>query len=183
MKFQIGQKIVFLHEPGGGVIQNISDKGLYIIEDEDGFDREFMQGEIAAVHSEQYHIDESKINGVNDDESFSMAKHVVSEGKLTGSRKPIEVWELDLHIEELTDSHSGWSNQEILNKQIRELRTFFKKARSRRIRKIVIIHGVGMGVLKDEVRLFLDDQNALEVYDADFREYGKGATAVELFYN
>ena len=40
-----------------------------------------------------------------------------------------------------------------------------------------------MGVLRDEVRMFLDKKENIDVYDADFREYGKGATAVELFYN
>jgi hypothetical protein len=183
MKFSIGQKVVFLHEIGGGVVRKTTQNGHYIIEDADGFDREFLPSELASVYSEEYNIDTSKISGLNEDESFSMAKHIVSKGILTGSRKPIEVWELDLHIEELTTSHVGWSNAEILRKQLRELATFYKKARAHRIRKIVIIHGVGMGVLRDEVRMFLDKKENIDAYDADFREYGKGATAVELFYN
>jgi hypothetical protein len=31
--------------------------------------------------------------------------------------------------------------------------------------------------------MFLDKKEGLEFYDADFRDYGKGATAVDLFYN
>jgi Smr domain len=182
MRFEVGQKIVFLHESGGGIVQSISDKGRYIVEDSDGFEREFLQSEIAAVYSEEYKINAEDIRGLNDDESFSKAKHEVTQGVLTGSRKPIEVWELDLHIEEITDSHSGWSNTEILRAQMSELKTFYKKAKGRRIRKIVIIHGVGMGVLKEEVRSFFRNIDGLDVYDADFREYGKGATAVEIGY-
>ena len=49
--------------------------------------------------------------------------------------------------------------------------------------KLIIIHGVGEGVLKDEVRLFLSKKEGIEYFDADYREYGKGATAVELRYN
>lgn len=183
MSFQVGQKIVFLHESGGGIIQSISNKGRFIIEDEDGFEREFLPSEIAPIYSEEYKINAEEIRGLNDDESFSKAKHQVSQGVLTGSRKPIEIWELDLHIEEITDSHSGWSNTEILRAQMRELKTFYKKAKGKRIRKIVIIHGVGMGVLKEEVRSFLRNLEGIDVYDADFREYGKGATAVEIRYN
>ena len=51
------------------------------------------------------------------------------------------------------------------------------------IQKIIVIHGVGEGVLKEEIRSYLSKQEGLEYYDADFREYGKGATAVEIHYN
>ena len=75
------------------------------------------------------------------------------------------------------------SNADILMKQMRELRTFYQRALSRRIRKLVIIHGVGEGVLREEVRSFLERQEGLDFYDADFREYGKGATIVEIRVN
>ena len=38
MKFKVGQKIVFLNESGGGIIQSISNQGLYVIDDSDGFE-------------------------------------------------------------------------------------------------------------------------------------------------
>ncbi|MBL4863148.1 MAG: Smr/MutS family protein [Crocinitomicaceae bacterium] len=183
MKFHIGQKIVFLHESGGGVVNSITEEGRYIVEDEDGFERAFLTSELALVYSEDYKISEEDIQGINEDESFSYAKHHVTKEVLTGARRPIDVWELDLHIEEITESHARWSNAEILKKQMQELRSFYQRAKSKRIRKIIIIHGVGEGVLKEEVRSFFDKQDALEYYDADYREYGKGATAVELRYN
>ena len=34
-----------------------------------------------------------------------------------------------------------------------------------------------------EVRDFLRGKSGVELYDADYREYGKGATAVEIRYN
>jgi DNA-nicking Smr family endonuclease len=74
-------------------------------------------------------------------------------------------------------------NAEILSYQLKELRNFYSKARDKHIRKLIIIHGVGEGVLKDEVRLFLSKKEGIEYFDADYREYGKGATAVELRYN
>ncbi len=107
----------------------------------------------------------------------------VKEERLTGQRKPIAVWEIDLHIESLLDSHAGMSNQEILNYQLKEFQSFFKRAKQHHIRKLIIIHGVGEGILKDEVRAFLVNKHGIEYYDADFREYGKGATAIEIRYN
>ena len=50
------------------------------------------------------------------------------------------------------------------------------------LEELTNIHGVGEGVLKSEVRIFLSGKEGLDYYDADFREYGKGATSVDLFY-
>lgn len=183
MKYTVGQKVVFLFEQGGGVIKSISNSFNYVIEDEHGFEREFKASEIGPVYGEEYNIEEDEINGLNEDESYSVAKLHIREGQLTGSRKPIDVWEIDLHIEELIDSHSGWSNMEIIRKQLMELRSFYNRARAQRIRKLVVIHGVGQGVLKSEVQEFFRGQEGVETYDADYLEYGKGATVVELRYN
>ena len=183
MRFNPGQKIVFMHEAGGGVVKSVHEN-FVVIEDETGFDQKCRFDEIAPVHGEEYHLNSDDIVAINEeDESFAMIKHQVKKGQLTGKRKPVDVWEIDLHIEEITDSHSGLSNGEIVTKQLRELRSFFQRAKSKRIRKLVIIHGVGMGVLKEEVRSYLDKQSSIDYYDADFREYGKGATAVEIFYS
>jgi dsDNA-specific endonuclease/ATPase MutS2 len=46
-----------------------------------------------------------------------------------------------------------------------------------------VIHGIGEGVLKNEIRTYLSQQDQIEVYDADFSAYGKGATAVEFHPN
>lgn len=182
MSFQVGQKIVFLHDAGGGKILEILEK-RYLILDDDGFERLCLANEIGPVHGSEYRIDDTAIKGINEDESFATGSHASRSGQLTGSRKPVEVWEIDLHIEALTDSHSGWTNTDIVRKQMLEFRSFFKRAQSRRIRKLVVIHGVGTGVLKEEVREFLRKQDGVEFFDADYAEYGKGATAVELRYN
>jgi len=45
-------------------------------------------------------------------------------------------------------------------------------------RKIVFIHGVGNGVLKNEIRKQLERKYKVYYQDASFREYGYGATMV-----
>jgi hypothetical protein len=182
MRYKSGQKIVFMNEPGGGVVQSVGD-GYIVVMDDSGFDQKCLLSEIAPVHGEEYRLNSEDIVAINEDESYATIRHQVRKGVLTGKRKSVDVWEIDLHIEEITDSHSNLSNGEIVLKQMRELRTFFQRAKSKRIRKLVIIHGVGLGVLKEEVRSFLDKQSSIDYFDADFREYGKGATAVEIFYS
>jgi DNA-nicking Smr family endonuclease len=181
--FQIGEEVSFLYESGKGIVRSFLPNGLLKVEDSDGFERSFRPDELAKIYSSDYKLPDDAVTQINEDDSISREHYTIRKETKTGSRKPIDIWEIDLHIESLLDSHAGMSNAEILNHQLRELRTFYQKARSKYIRRIIIIHGVGEGVLKEEVRFFLSKKDGVEFYDADFREYGKGATAVDLFYN
>ena len=183
MHFKVGEKVGLLYESGSGVIKKLIDSKSCLVEDEFGFERPFLLNEIVRIYGNDYKLPDDADLILNDDDSLSSNKHTVRKGQLTGYKKPIDIWEIDLHIEEITDSHSGLSNFEILSKQLKEFKNFYKRAKSKFIRKIVVIHGVGEGVLKDEVRLFLSKQEGIEYFDADFREYGKGATSVEIHYN
>jgi len=179
--FQINEIVAFLFEKGGGIIRSIHNNTFWI-EDETGFERPFSANEIVKIHGTAYHLPDNEALQINEDDTFSKARHTVVQEK-TGAKKPMDVWEIDLHIESLLDSHLGMSNAAILSTQLNEFKNFFKRAKSNHIRKIIAIHGVGEGVLKDEIRLFLTKKDGVEFYDADFREYGKGATAIEINYN
>jgi len=180
MKFKVGERVGFLYEKGGGIIRRFDNANRAVIEDESGFERPFLESEIVKIHGENYHLDDYQ-EAVNDDETLSTANYFVSQEILTGRKRPSEVWEIDLHIEELLESHVGLSNTEILLKQMTEFRSFFKRAREKNISKLVVIHGVGEGVLKNEIRSFLSKKDYVEFYDASYLEYGKGATEIRLF--
>lgn len=180
MNYKVGEKIGFLFEKGGGTILKISSDNKITVLDDSGFDRIMEISEIVKIHSSDYQL-ESFTNNINDDESLSTANYFVSKEKLDGSKRSSDVWEIDLHIEELLDSHIGLSNTEILIKQMTEFRSFVKKAQERMISKLIIIHGVGEGVLKNEIRTFLSKKDNIEYFDASYLEYGKGATEVRLY--
>lgn len=182
MNFKIGEKIGFLYERGGGTVIRISDLNHLIIVDDSGFERPMRVDEIVKIHSVDYQLD-NFTEKINDDESLSTANYFVSKENLNGNRKSSDVWEIDLHIEELLDSHIGLSNSEILLKQMTEFRSFFRRAQEKNIGKIVVIHGVGEGVLKNEIRSFLSKKDNLEFFDASFLDYGKGATEVRLYHS
>jgi len=89
--------------------------------------------------------------------------------------------EVDLHIQELVESASGLSNKEILDIQMERFRREMEEALKRSVRRIVFIHGVGQGTLKNELRRELERKYPkYDVQDASFREYGYGATMVIL---
>ena len=180
--FQINEKVAFLYEKGGGIVRRFDVNGLIFVEDEDGFERPFPSNELVKIYGSDYHLPEDNLAHLIEDDTISTSQHTIRKEKQSGTNKSMDVWEIDLHIESLLDSNLGMSNSEILAVQMKEFRNFFNRAKSKNVRKLIVIHGVGAGVLKDDVRLFLDKKDGIEYYDADFREYGKGATAIEIRY-
>lgn len=91
---------------------------------------------------------------------------------------PVEV---DLHINQLLDDTRGLSNSDMLKLQLDTFCKEMDKAISTGVKRIVFIHGVGDGVLKNELRRELQRKYARYPFqDASFREYGFGATMAIL---
>jgi len=95
--------------------------------------------------------------------------------------EPPEQIETDLHIHELIDNPAGLSNKEILDIQMAKVELEMESAIRSRVKRIVFIHGVGQGVLKQEIAKLLKSKYPKYTYqDASFKEYGFGATMVIL---
>jgi dsDNA-specific endonuclease/ATPase MutS2 len=71
----------------------------------------------------------------------------------------------------------------MLNIQLDTAKNQLEFAIKKRIQKIVFIHGVGEGVLRTELETMLGRYDNLKFYDADYRQYGVGATEVYIFQN
>ncbi len=111
------------------------------------------------------------------------AKEVVESKPVYSSRKEKEaqILEVDLHIHELLDDFRGLSNSEMLEIQMANFKSKLDEAINTHLKKVVFIHGVGNGVLKMEIRKELDKLNKkLSYQDASFKEYGFGATIVQI---
>lgn len=92
-----------------------------------------------------------------------------------------DIVEIDLHINELIENSSGLSNAEILEIQKEKVESEMRLAIQTGVKKIVFIHGVGQGVLKQEVINLLKTKFKKYYFqDASFKEYGYGATMVIL---
>ena len=92
-----------------------------------------------------------------------------------------ELVEIDLHIHELLDDFNKLTNTEMLTVQMDKFHQELAKAISSGVKKIVFIHGVGNGTLKNELRRELQRKySKYTTQDASFREYGYGATMVIL---
>lgn len=118
------------------------------------------------------------------DDSFKIPASSLSESKTKNTSKPtVTAWEIDLHIEEIIDNYTHLSNGEIVDIQIKYARNMLDKAKSKKIPKIIFIHGKGKGVLRSELHHLLSGYTHIEFYDASFKKYGGGATEVRLYSN
>ena len=87
--------------------------------------------------------------------------------------------EIDLHAQHLLDSFKGMSNYEILQVQLKHFQKNLDEAITNRYYKIVFIHGVGNGRLKQELIAILKSYHSEVSYqDGDYKKYGFGATEV-----
>ncbi len=102
--------------------------------------------------------------------------------KITNTLLPkSDLVEIDLHIQQLIDDIRGLSNADMLKLQLDVFRKEMENAIATGVKKIVFIHGVGDGVLKNELRRELQRKYARYPFqDASFREYGFGATMAVL---
>jgi dsDNA-specific endonuclease/ATPase MutS2 len=88
--------------------------------------------------------------------------------------------EVDLHIEELLDNWSGMTNAQLLDVQLKRVMQELDEAIALHLRRVVFIHGIGNGRLKQEVRRVIATYKNVRFHDASFQRYGFGATEVEL---
>lgn len=178
MHFKVGERVTFLNESGYGVIRKLDDAALVQVEDETGFLRPYPINELVKIRGDQssHTVEQST-------EFFSEEDHTNSRKSFDYVSKKKNFWEIDLHTHEILETESGMDATSLLRYQLSTFKRFLNSAREKRIKKLVVIHGVGSGVLKTEVRKHLSNQEDLSFFDADFREYGKGATEIEIFYN
>lgn len=177
MKFSIGETVAYLHETGKGkVLKYVSDH-IVLVEDEHGFEQQYEVKNLVKIYGSPT-SDTNEIPLKDKKQEVKAAKYTVLSEKASQNK---DYWELDLHIEELTDSHRGLSNFEILQIQMNKFKQFFSSAHNHNIKKIVVIHGVGEGVLKNEIRSYLSGKEGIEFFDASYLDYGKGATEIRFW--
>ncbi len=106
-----------------------------------------------------------------------------SEKRITARKRKQnhDTYEVDLHIDKIIDNSSELSPSEIFSLQIKRLHESMEEAISNKMRRVVIIHGVGQGTLKIQIRKELQEKYPEFLFqDASFKEYGFGATLVHL---
>lgn len=177
-----GDKVAVLDEDMEGKVLSVSGSEVQI-ETSEGFLMSFSAQDLVKIEAALPDILPPEV------ENFS---EVIKEKEASKKRKSVRLkpkerhqppMEVDLHIGKLVPKTGGLSNYEILNIQMDTARRQLEFAISKRIQKIVFIHGVGEGVLRAELETLFHRYENIKFYDADYQKYGLGATEVYIFQN
>ena len=173
-KFNIGTKVSVLDDNISGVITSI-EKFVISIEDEDGFIRHFKPSELVVIETANLYeaIDEKEIHRAK-----GKNNSVLTEKSKTNKKNTF--LEVDLHIHHLTHSNKYMSNFEMLSRQLEVAKQKIEYAIKMKINRVIFIHGKGQGKLKTELHQLLNNY-PIEINDANYQQYGKGATEVKIF--
>ena len=92
-------------------------------------------------------------------------------------------YQIDLHIEKLVTNRRGLSNSDMLRIQLESLERCVHDAIMHRQDRMMIIHGLGKGTLREEVHKFLKKVPEVDRYVNEWQGlYGFGATEVFFKY-
>lgn len=88
---------------------------------------------------------------------------------------------IDLHIEKLTDDYRRMSNYEIISLQLKTFEKYYHLAVAHHQPSLIVIHGVGEGVLRDEIHDILRLKKEVKSFVNQYHpNFGYGAT--EIFF-
>jgi len=183
MTIKVGDFVETIDDAIKGTVTKIVGE-VVSIESEDSFEFEFSKNELIKLN-----VDESiNLGSFTDKTIQEIAKE--KEGskkrtqiKVSSKKRHRPTFVVDLHIHQLKDSTKGMTNFDMLNLQLDTARGQLEFAIRERMPKLVFIHGVGEGVLKQELHTILRRYNNVTFYDADYKEFGLGATEVKIFQN
>ena len=153
MKFHVGDKVLFKNESLEGKIIRINSAYKVTVISLEGFEMNVAVKDLVKIEK-------------GTDQLFSYGNNFYSKDdtdkKLVETRKQQKshsVLKVDLHIELLIPNHHSMDNSEIIQIQLRECNKMIEKALNSSVTKLEIIHGIGHGVLKDEVHTILRSYN------------------------
>ncbi|MDC7996177.1 Smr/MutS family protein [Altibacter sp. HG106] len=175
---KIGDRVSVVDDVLSGVVTDIVGNTVHIDSDE-GFPLKYHPSELVVIEKNTLlkRIDSEDIFTHKQlKESKPRKKRPVSKRK-EKVRPPMEV---DLHIQKLTKNYMRLSNYDMLELQLDTAKRQLDFALSKRIQRVVFIHGVGEGVLKAELESLFRRYDNITYGIADARKYGHGATEVYI---
>jgi dsDNA-specific endonuclease/ATPase MutS2 len=182
MNFEVGDKVEAIDDVISGVILSINGKTI-TVETTEGFELTFEAAELVKINSDEIarNLSYQKIHSaIQEKEAVKKPKRIIEKSRKDRAEAMMEV---DLHIHQLTNVYKGLSNYDMLTLQTDAAKRQLEFAIRKRIPKVVFIHGVGAGVLKEELYYLFRQYDNVKYYDANYQKYGLGATEVYIYQN
>nr|WP_299384257.1 Smr/MutS family protein [Allomuricauda sp.] len=176
--FQVGDSVEVLDEDIAGTIEEIRGDQITILT-QDGFPLVYQKRELV-LKEQGIQVSNFEAHRIKLEKDKPQEKNATT---LKPKQRNAPKMEVDLHIHQLVKSTKGLSNFDMLELQLETAKRQLEFAREKRIQKVVFIHGVGEGVLREELHYLFKKYEGLKWYDADYQKYGLGATEVYLLQN
>ncbi|QAA81331.1 DNA mismatch repair protein MutS [Aequorivita sp. H23M31] len=178
---KIGDKVSVLDDAISGVVSKLQGKNVTILTT-DGFELDFNESELIVIDGslskrEMAQMDISAILSDKQSKKPGKSKRIKPKERIQPAM------EVDLHIHQLVPKSRHLSNYDILTIQTETAKRQLDFAISKRIQRVVFIHGVGEGILRTELEYLFGRYDNIKFYDADYQKYGRGATEVYIFQN
>ena len=159
MDFKVGDQVEAIDDIVQGIVVKING-GQIMVESKDGFLLKYTADELLKIAG-------SNVIKVS---NFEVAK-IKAEKELPKNRHSRKIRPKERYAPQMeVDLHDTAKRQ--LDFAIRK-----------KIQKVVFIHGVGEGILKEELHYLFKRYENAKYYDADYQKYGMGATEVYFFQN
>ncbi|WP_298537269.1 Smr/MutS family protein [uncultured Algibacter sp.] len=183
MSFEVGDYVLVLDEDMAGIVKHVNNQTI-TIETEEGFLMKFQANELVKHEKNQSLktalFSETSVNAVVAEKEQPKRKQQIKKRAKDRYEPTLEV---DLHIHQLVKSSKGMAKHDMLTLQLDTAKRQLDFAISKRIQKVVFIHGVGQGVLKLELEYLFGRYNNVKYYEANYQKYGLGATEVYICQN
>jgi len=178
MDFKVGDQVEAIDDIIQGVVVKINGTQI-TVESNDGFLLRYSATELLKIASSNaIKVSNFEVARIKAEKEIPKNRH---HKKLRTKERNAPQMEVDLHIDKLTPSAKGMSNFEMLNLQLDTAKRQLDFAMRKKIQKVVFIHGVGEGILKEELYFLFKRYENVKYYDADYQKYGMGATEVYFF--
>lgn len=178
---KIGDKVSVIDEVVNGVITRVEGKVITIMT-EDDFELQYSEKELI-IRENLISEDMLNFDRISREIGEKEEKKPKKAQKVKSRERNLPPMEVDLHIHQLVKNHKQMSNYDMLTLQLDTAKRQLDFAISKRIQRIVFIHGLGEGILRAELDFLFNRYDSLKFYDADFQKYGRGAVEVYVFQN
>lgn len=174
MQVKVGDTVRFLNEKGEGVIKAFISPVKACILTTEGFEIEMPVKELVPVPP--ISLKDIKVLSHKDTTGYQLKAKDSVKSKSHAKDEMI----VDLHIEKLMEDYYGLTNSEKLDIQTAHFRKKLAMAINGHVTKVIFIHGVGNGVLRQAIRELLNTYEGIAYSDASYKQFGAGATEVRI---
>jgi len=179
MDLRPGDRVEVIDEDLKGEVLSV-DQNTVVVCCEDGFEYQYEKSQLIKIGDGGLVEFERKKFKLNIEQSVEANSELPIRKliQLTG-KKPV----IDLHIEDLAPNKNFETLHDILSFQLDHVQQVLASAGVKRIRQLVFVHGVGKGILREQLRALLSAKYpSVEFFDGSYNHFGAGATEVIIHH-